>query len=178
MVATAIQRIHSLGRGSPSPEVPRLADFLHETVMPRVRQRMQALDLGAQEALVQEAFQEFENLREVPDRSTVLHADLYPENVIFDGGGQPCLIDPHPLRGDAVFDWAFWTVYHGLEQGMADRLAAASRTSLIPVPEIMPWCRALAVDGLLYYREIRDPAEPRILDVLSSLMASGRVSNR
>ncbi len=171
-VAAAIHRLHALGRRRPEPGVPSLTGFLQEVGMPRVRQRAQDLDLGSHEGLVREACQGLAGLRQVPTRTTILHADLYAENVLFDARKRPHLIDPHPVEGDAVFDWAFWSVYYDLDRGMADRLATAARISRIPVPEITPWCRALALDGLLYYREIRDPTEPKIAAVLASLMAS------
>ncbi|NWF28282.1 phosphotransferase [Streptomyces sp. PKU-EA00015] len=178
MVAAAIQGLHSLGQKRPTPALPSLAHFHQEVVVPRIHQRAQSLDLGPMGTLVEEACEGLSSLREDPTRTTVLHADLYRENVIFDGGGHPRLIDPHPLVGDAAFDWAFWTVYYDLEGGVADRLATASRISRIPVPEITPWCRALAVDGFLYYTEIHDPAKPKIAKVLSSLMASSPGSER
>ncbi len=176
-VAAAIHRLHTLGQRTPGPGVPSLDDFLHEVVLPRIYRRMRLLDLGSHEGLAREVCQELASLREVPSRTTVLHADLYVENVIFDVEQRPRLIDPHPVEGDAVFDWAFWSVYYNLERGLADRLATAARISRIPVPEITPWCRALALDGLLYYTEIDDPARPKIAAVLSSLMAFGTVTS-
>ena len=178
MVAAAIQGLHGLGRRGTLPDLPSLAHFRREVVVPRIRQRLRRLDLGPLGMLVEEACEELPGLREDPARTTVLHADLYRENVLFDGGGHPRLIDPHPLVGDAVFDWAFWTVYYDLEREVADRLTTASRISRIPVPEITPWCRALAVDGLLYYTEINDPAKPKIAKVLSALLASSPGSDR
>ncbi|MFJ3518599.1 aminoglycoside phosphotransferase family protein [Streptomyces sp. NPDC090131] len=177
-VAGAIHRLHALGRRRPGSGVPMLTDFMREVVLPRIHQRAQALDLGTRDGLVQQACHGLAGLSQAPDRTTVLHADLYAENVIFDARRQPRLIDPHPVEGDAAFDWAFWSVYYDLDRGMADRLATAARISRIPVPEILPWCRALAVDGLLYYREIHDPAEPKIAAVLSDLMATGAGSGR
>ena len=177
-VAAAVQALHSLGRRRPRPDVPSLAHFRQEVVVPRIRQRAQSLDLGSWGPLVEEACERLSALREDPTRTTVLHADIYRENVIFDIGGSPRLIDPHPLVGDAAFDWAFWVVYYNLERGVADRLAAAVRISCIPASEITPWCRMLAVDGFLYYWEIDDPALSKIAKVLSSLMASGPEGGR
>ncbi|EST37694.1 hypothetical protein N566_11570 [Streptomycetaceae bacterium MP113-05] len=171
-VAAVIQELHTLARRRPGSAVPSLADFLHEVVVPRVRHRARTLNLGASGDLVEMACRGLGNLCEDTTRRTVLHADLYGENVIFDGHGHPCLIDPHPMLGDAVFDWAFWTVHYDLQEGLAGRLATAARISHIPVPEITPWCRALAVDGLLYYMEIDDPARPKIRRVLSALMSA------
>ena len=92
----------------------------------------------------------------------MLHADLYRENVPFDDAGLPRLIDPLPMLGDAAFDWAFWTVYYDLGEGTAERLATAARISRIPVTELIPWCRLLALDGLLYYLESGDERAPRM----------------
>jgi streptomycin 6-kinase len=178
MVAAAIQALHSLGRWRPVPDVPSLAHFRQEVLVPRIHQRAQSLDLGTWAPLVEQACEGFPALREDLARTTVLHADLYRENVIFDGGGRPRLIDPHPLVGDAAFDWAFWAVYYDLEHEVADRLATSARISGIPVPEITPWCTALAVDGFLYYWEIDDPALPKIAKVLSSLMTSSPEGRR
>lgn len=177
-VAAALHRLHTLGRLGTAPGLPSLTDFLHEVVIPRIQQRAKVLDLGSHTRLVREACHELASLRQVPSRTTVLHADLYAENVIFDAKQRPHLIDPHPMEGDAVFDWAFWSVYYDLGRGLEDRLATAARIARIPVPEITPWCRALALDGLLYYAEIDDPARPKIAEVLSSLMTSGTGSDR
>ncbi|GAA2623324.1 aminoglycoside phosphotransferase family protein [Streptomyces vastus] len=172
MVAAAIHGLHSLGQSRLRPDVPSLDHFRQEVMMPRIRQRAENLGLGARRSLVEEACAGLPFLREDATRTTVLHADLYRENVIFDSAGHPRLIDPHPLVGDAAFDWAFWTVYYDLEYEVRDRLATAARISRIPLPEITPWCRALALDGFLYYMEIDDPAKPKIEKVLSSFMTS------
>jgi streptomycin 6-kinase len=178
IVAAAIHGLHVIGQRRRRPELPSLAYFRGEVMLPRIRQRARTLDLGARRALVEEACAGLSLLREDPNRTTVLHADLYGENVIFDRAGHPRLIDPHPLVGDAAFDWAFWTVYYDLEHEVTERLATAARISRIPVPEITPWCRALAVDGFLYYVEIGDPAKPKIERVLSSFLASNPEGDR
>ncbi|GGM90799.1 aminoglycoside phosphotransferase family protein [Streptomyces fuscichromogenes] len=171
-VAAAIHGLHELARRRPQPDLPSLDGFRREVMLPRIRKRARSLDLGARRALVEETCAKLSSFREDATRGTVLHADLYRENVIFDGAGHPRLIDPHPLVGDAAFDWAFWTVYYDLDHEVTERLATAAGISRIPVPEITPWCRALAVDGFLYYVEIGDPAEPKIEKVLFSFLAS------
>ncbi|MFI9253709.1 aminoglycoside phosphotransferase family protein [Streptomyces sp. NPDC053069] len=178
MIAAAIHGLHDFGRRRPRPDLPSLAYFHREIMLPRIRQRADKLDLGAGRALVEEACAGLPLLRDDPARTTVLHADLYRENVIFDRAGHPRLIDPHPLVGDAAFDWAFWTVYYDLQHEVPERLATAARISRIPVPDITPWCRALAVDGFLYYMEIDDPAKPKIEKVLSSFLASDLEGDR
>lgn len=102
----------------------------------------------------------------------MLHTDLYRENVLFDWRGHPRLIDPLPVLGDPAFDWAFWTVYYELGRGTTARLAIASRTSRVPVPVLAPWCRLLAVHGLLFYVESGDPRATHMATVLSELLAT------
>jgi streptomycin 6-kinase len=173
MVAAALQGLHALGRRRRRPNsFPLLADHLSTEMLPRIRRRMETLDLGARHLLLDAAPPALAGLQEDGDRTTVLHADLYRENVPFDRLGHPRLLDPLPMLGDAAFDWAFWTVYYDLGHGTDGRLATAARISRIPVPVLAPWCRALALDGLLYYLEARDPRAPQMTEVLAGLSAS------
>ncbi len=87
---------------------------------------------------------------------TVLHADLYRENVAFDMSGNPVLLDPLPMRGNAIFDWAFWSVYYRLGQGTVRRLRLAVQHSGADMALLLQWCLLLSVDGLLYYEETVD----------------------
>ncbi|MGS2588814.1 aminoglycoside phosphotransferase family protein [Streptomyces hebeiensis] len=173
MVAAALQGLHTLGqRRRRANSFPLLTDYLGTEMLPRIRRRMEALDLDAWRLLVDAALPALAGLQEDPGRMTVLHADLYRENVPFDLLGHPRLLDPLPMLGDAAFDWAFWAVYYDLGHGTDGRLAAAARISRIPVPVLAPWCRALALDGLLYYLEAGDPRAPRMAEVLAGLSAS------
>lgn len=172
IVAGAIRGLHTLGRRRTSPRVlPSLNAYLCHEVRPRVRRRLASTGDGPVRGLMEAALLDLMALEEDSDRATVLHADLYRENVIFDELGRPRLIDPLPMRGDAAFDWAFWTVYYDLGRRMDARLATAARTSRIPVPVLAPWCRALALDGLLFYLDNSDPRAQRMADVLARLSA-------
>ncbi|MFG2213069.1 aminoglycoside phosphotransferase family protein [Streptomyces sp. NPDC048638] len=173
MVAVALQGLHTLGRRRGRlNRFPLLADHLQLEVLPRIRRRARELDLGSWRLLVDVVLPTLDGLQQDTDRLTVLHADLYRENIPFDHRGHPRLIDPLPMLGDAVFDWAFWTVYYDLGNGTDARLSAAARISRIPLPLLAPWCRALALDGFLFYLETRDPRAPRMADVLASLTSS------
>jgi streptomycin 6-kinase len=173
LVATALHRLHAIGRRRRRPtDLPLLADHLHQVVLPRIQQRARALDLGTWRPLVGEARSALADLQESSGSTTVLHADLYRENVPFDLLGHPRLIDPLPMVGDPAFDWAFWTVYYDLGRGTGRRFSAASRVSRIPGPVLARWCRALALDGLLYYLESGDARAPRMADVLAGLSAT------
>ncbi|MFH0243145.1 phosphotransferase [Streptomyces sp. HK10] len=171
-VAAALHGLHISGRRRRRPcGLPTLDSHLNQEVRPRVRRRLETTDPGPWQDLVDMVLPELMTLGEDDSRTTVLHADLYRENVLFDRLGHPRLIDPLPMVGDAAFDWAFWTVYYDLGRGTDARLATAARISRIPVPVLAPWCRTLALDGLLYYLETADPRSPRMADVLARLSA-------
>ncbi|RBM22522.1 aminoglycoside phosphotransferase family protein [Streptomyces sp. PT12] len=168
LVAAAIQRVHEEGAHSHAAvELPSLRDFTAEEVRPRIDRR---LKLTEHRQRAERALSHTAGLREEPRRQTVLHADLYRENVPFTLDGQPVLLDPLPMTGDAAFDWAFWTIYYQVGGGTAYRLRRASRTSGIPVDEILPWCLLLSTDGLLYYEETNDPRLPQMMAVLDALL--------
>ncbi|MFG2850903.1 aminoglycoside phosphotransferase family protein [Streptomyces mirabilis] len=178
MVAGALHGLHLRGRTRPrTGSFPLLSNYLRFEVLPRIEKRALSLDLGLWQPLVGDEFRAITMLEEDPRRSTVLHGDLYRENVPFDGNGHPRLIDPVPMVGDAAFDWAFWTVYYDLGRETSQRLATAARISRIPVPVIAPWCRLLSLDGLLYYVDTDDPRAPQMFEVLSFLSARGAGSD-
>ncbi|MEJ8650767.1 aminoglycoside phosphotransferase family protein [Streptomyces sp. MS1.AVA.3] len=175
LVASAIQQIHGSGREAAPPcGLPRLKDFLEDVVLPRIRHRAGSLGQQGRRRLINSEMQLLAGLTERPGRRTVLHADLYRENVPFDETGQPVLIDPLPMVGDAAFDWAFWTVYYDLGRHTAERLATATRISGVATAEILPWCRLLSLDGLLYYLDTGDPRAPRMAKTLTLLSAKAR----
>ncbi|MEU2393303.1 aminoglycoside phosphotransferase family protein [Streptomyces sp. NPDC007369] len=173
MVAAALQGLHTLGRRrARSMSFPALADHLGREVLPRIDRRAQAVVAGPWYPLIEATHRALPPLEEDTSRRTVLHADLYRENVPFGWLGDPRFIDPLPMLGDPAFDWAFWTVYYDLGRETDRRLAAATRVSRIPVPVLAPWCRLLALDGLLFYLESGDPRAGRMADVLSTLSPS------
>jgi streptomycin 6-kinase len=178
VVAAALQGLHTLGRVRPlTGHLPLLGDYLRFEVFPRIEKRVRSLDLGSWQPFADHEFRAIHRLVEGTGQPTVLHGDMYRENVAFDSTGHPRLIDPVPMVGDAVFDWAFWTVYYDLGRETNVRLATASRVSRIPVPVIAPWCRLLSLDGLLYYVDTDDPRAPQMLEVLSFLSARGSGSD-
>jgi streptomycin 6-kinase len=109
--------------------------------------------------------------RRLTGRTALLHGDLYRENVVFTVAGTPVFIDPLPMVGDPVFDWAFFVVYHDLTTDPIARLDAVTSISGISAELVVPWCLTLCLDGLLYYREERDPRELRMTEVIGSLIA-------
>jgi streptomycin 6-kinase len=168
LVAAALQGAHEAGRGDPPLRgLPTLHDFIADEVLPRIHRRRAATRMPH---LVQRALSLTTGLREDAARTTVLHTDLYRENVPFTRGGRPVLLDPLPTNGDAAYDWAFWIVYYQLGHGTGHRLYQARRTSGIPVEVILPWCVLLSLDGLLYYEETADPRVSEMTAVLNALI--------
>jgi streptomycin 6-kinase len=99
---------------------------------------------------------------------------LYRENVLFDIDQRPVFIDPLPMVGDPVYDWAFWVVYYDLLSDPLPRLTVAAAVSGIPPEELLPSCLMLCVDGLLYYREGGDRRASRMADVMTALLSGTR----
>jgi streptomycin 6-kinase len=158
-------------RPLPDHEFPRLDEYLRGTVESRIRRRLRLHLTGVPRRCVNLAL----NTVRAPTRSTpvLLHADLYRENVPFDHQGQPVFLDPLPRVGDPAFDWAFFVVYFALADDPADRLHAAAEVSGVAVRALLPWCLTLCLDGLLYYHEVGDAREARMVKVMTTLAGEG-----
>jgi streptomycin 6-kinase len=168
LVATALQCVHAAGRQGPGiKSLARLRDFVSDEVLPRIQRRIATTSLRH---LAERVLPYTAELREDLGRETVLHADLYRENIPFTRSGRPVLLDPLPMVGDAAYDWAFWSLYYRLGHATGHRLEQAKRTSGIPITQILTWCLLLSLDGLLYYEETQDPRIPEMTVVLNGLL--------
>jgi streptomycin 6-kinase len=176
IVADALHDLHQLGRRAGSlPELPTLRDHLADVVVPRIRDRAATTRLSA---LAQRALPWAACWREDPARTTVLHTDLYRENVPFAVTGGPVFIDPLPMLGDACFDWAFWTVYYRVGQATGERFRNAVRAAGLSKELLLPWCVRAALDGLLYYEATGDLRLPTMANTLSILVRHAERSTR
>lgn len=169
MVALAIHGLHMRGQASDPPPLPLLDHYIAGEVLPRLKRRLRLLRPGPVTRAVNAAAEAGQQLTGDPGRCTILHGDLYRENILFDEVGNPRLIDPLPMVGDAAFDWGFWTVYYDLGHRTIQRLNTAANMSGIPATVIAQWARLLAADGLLYYLETLDPRARRMRAVLALL---------
>jgi streptomycin 6-kinase len=162
-VALALADLHAAhGRGN---TFPHLDEYLSTVVRPRIGRRLH--DVGGD--IPRETIEVLRVLDPYVRSDTLLHADLYWENVLFDVNGRPVFVDPLPMVGDPVFDWAFWIVYYDLLRDPVPRLLLASAIGEIQEAELVSWCLCLCVDGLLFYRETGDPRAPRMADVMAIL---------
>lgn len=176
-IAEVIQAAHDQGRAPEEHhEFPELSSYLDEVVRPRVVRRLDALNPEAPRPLLQAGLRELESLKQTRHHRTVLHGDLYQENTACDEQGRPHLLDPLPMYGDAVFDWAFWIVYYRLGQGTDERLALAAQTSGIGEGRLRSWCLATCLDGLLYYLEVGDTRAPMMARVMRVLLRRAEVA--
>jgi streptomycin 6-kinase len=168
-VARALARLH---RRLPPPRgsAPNLDDYLREEVEPRMRRRLrryggslprQCVDLGVSASCAPTA-----------TSAVLLHADLYQENVPFDRDGRPVFLDPLPMLGDPAFDWSFFVVYFDQAADHAQRLRLAAEESGIPARVLLPWCLRLALDGLLYYRDVGDRRERPMVRTMAVFAAA------
>ncbi|SEO94644.1 fructosamine kinase family protein [Actinacidiphila rubida] len=169
LVAEALQQAHGVGRDVVPGTFPSLADHLANELLPRIRERALTSLHGSRIVQIKPYL---DGLAETLFRRTVLHSDLYRENVAFTRQGRPVLLDPLPMQGDALFDWAFWTIYYRLGHATEERLREAARRSGLPQARILPWCLLIGLDGLLYYEDTGDPRQERMADVLTALYRS------
>lgn len=170
-VATALAAMHR--HQAPDHRFPRLDTYVASEIQPRIQKRAAQFGSIAPPYLVDLGLKAL-NSRRSTGTEVLLHADLYSENVLFTREGTAVFIDPLPMVGDAAFDWAFFVVYHDLDQDPVPRLRLASRASGLANSVLMPWCLMLSVDGLLYYHEVGDARESRMIDVITLLAAGGR----
>lgn len=169
-VAEALAHLHAVLISDSG--FPTLEHYLHETVRPRVRQRLYRF--GSQLAGPCDRRAVFPEPVPTPGRPVLLHTDLYQENVPFTADGRPVFLDPLPMLGDPAFDWAFFVIYFDLARDPVTRLHMASQASGIEVHALVSWCLPLCLDGLLYYHDVRDDREPRMREILTTLAAEGR----
>jgi streptomycin 6-kinase len=167
VVAHGINRLHATNADVTG--LPSLADYLSHEVMPRIDWRTQRLGADIPEPCLDAL------ARVYPDehQTVLLHGDLYRENVAFDERGQPVFVDPLPMVGDPLFDWAFWVVYYTTGDQLG-RLPIAVKAAGVGVGDLLPWCLMLCVDGLLYYRDSGDPRAPHMFQVIHALAALDR----
>jgi streptomycin 6-kinase len=171
VVAEALSRLHRVALHDIDDLLPTLADYYARDVVTRMDERDKATGLVVDRALVT-AVKCLAGVLPGVGGQQVLHGDLYRENTLFDPEGRVVFIDPLPVIGPPVYDWAFWCVYYDFHQGFDERLAIAS-SQIGDTTDLMPWCLLLAVDGLLYFLTIRDGRRTRraqeIIKVLREL---------
>lgn len=145
-VAAAIPSLHARP-ASATTNVPALADnFVRE-----IRPRLLSIHRGTLGASIpiHRLIRASEWSLRGNQTPVVLHADLYEANVLFDTDGTPVFIDPRGLRGPAAFDWAFWCAFYS-PAGLDERLALASRISMIDRRLILTWVAVVGLNGLAH----------------------------
>jgi streptomycin 6-kinase len=166
-VAHSLHRLHSRTRAPKT--FPSLETYIDDEVRPRIYRRAAATGAKVPGSCLIRGMAAVNRLPMRPDERVLLHADLYRENVLFDHDGRPVFIDPLPMTGDPVFDWAFWIVYYDLARDPSPRLLTAVRVGGICLAGLLPWCLTLCLDGLLYYVETADPRVMRMIEVMTVL---------
>ncbi|MQA25780.1 MAG: hypothetical protein GEU94_09935 [Micromonosporaceae bacterium] len=163
-VAATLPELHA-HPALPDAAVPLFAAHQSAVVRPRIQDRLRRLAHGLDDELV-EAVHAVDMERMSSRGSLVmLHADLYAENIPFDSHGQPVFIDPHPMRGPAAYDWAFWCVYYTVD-GFERRLDLCGGVAAVPMDEVVAHAAVLALDGYLYYLDTKDPRAGSIREAL------------
>ena len=162
-VALALADLHS--PPCPAGTFSRLDEYLYTVVLPRIDRRLGSVDVD----IPANCLEWLSGLDPNAGSPALLHADLYRENVLFDIDERPVFVDPLPMIGSPIFDWAFWVVYYDLLSDPGPRLRLAIAIGEVLPADLLPWCLCLCVDGLLYYRETGDPRAPRMADVMAMM---------
>lgn len=171
-VAEALHLLHRLP-ATPGGEVPLLTDYYRDTVIPRIERRAANHARLVGPTHVRRAVALSRDLCAVTEQVTMLHSDLYAENVLFDHARRAVFIDPHAKIGSPAFDWAFWCVYYQPTAGFAERVALCREHLPAMFDEVLAWSVPLAVDGALYYLEAGDDTASSMLDDLNSPILAG-----
>ena len=173
-VAAAIAAIHAVTPRPAPGLMPELTDYRDNEIIPRIRRRIIALGGLVPTDCMEVGLDACDALPAKAPNVVVLHADLYRENVLWDAHGQPVLIDPLPMIGDAGFDWAFWTVYYDLADGQRGRLRLTENVARADLSTALIWAQVLSLDGLLFYLETQDSRAARMTKVLRGLATMSR----
>lgn len=167
-VASSLAQLHT-GVVSHLADVPLLADYYRSEVLVRIEQRARSLDHPVPRATIEAVMALCMKLSDEDERSTsLLHSDLYAENILFDGSGTPVFIDPLAHVGDMAFDWAFWSVYYTPLEGFERRLSLCAAYAPCSIARIIGWAATLAADGALFYIETGDQRASEMLRILST----------
>lgn len=166
-VASVLSQLH-VKAADYIEDVPSLSGYYQTEVRPRTERRAKCLEQPIPRQTIDAALALCDELSSGPRGSSLLHGDLYAENVLFDESGAPVFIDPLAMTGDAAFDWAFWTVYYIPLDGFERRLALCEAYAPCPIERILQWIATLVVDGALFYIETDDARAAEMLRILST----------
>lgn len=163
------RRLVELHRATASalPDVPHVRRKLQTQTLPGLR-RSDTLRsrIGAQ--VVRGIISVGEQLAERVHEPTLLHGDLYVENIAFDAAGEPRFIDPRGLIGPIEFDWAFWCVFY-VGEGFLRRVSVVDELRLADTDRVLRWSAVLAASRIRYQLDAGiDHGLPALAEVLST----------
>ena len=166
-VAAALARLHHDKAGHLAG-VPLLTDYYRSEVLVRIERRARSLDHPIAPSVIDAVMTLCGKFSADEGGRSLLHSDLYAENVLFDEAGAPVFIDPLAHVGDMAFDWAFWSVYYTSLEGFERRLGLCKAYAPCPITRISQWAATLAADGALFYIETEDERAREMLRILST----------
>lgn len=171
-VASALAQLHA-GEANHLADVPRLTDYYRSEVLGRIKRRARSLNHPIASSAMDAVMTLCSKFSADEGGWSLLHSDLYAENVLFDEAGAPVFIDPLAHIGDMAFDWAFWSVYYTSLEGFERRLGLCGAYAPCPIIRISQWAATLAADGALFYIETGDERASEMLRILSTETIGG-----
>ena len=165
-VAGVLAQLHQRRPTADMP-VPTLGNYYRDEVVPRIARRAQRWGEAVGPARAAAGLRLSQGLGAIRSGESMLHADLYAENVLFDEQGEPVFIDPHPKIGSSAFDWAFWCVYYTAD-GFTDRVELCRKQGRAEMDEVLAGAATLVIDGALYCVDAKDHTAAQTLSLLES----------
>lgn len=149
--------------------VPDLQTLFNQRIQPQINASQQLKQCLGSNAVA--AITRLGQLALDRDRTrTMLHGDLYFENVVFNTGGHPTFVDPRGITGPAAYDWAFWCVFY-LDDGLERRLAMIDRLGLVDRAAVIPWIVVITADSLRHHLQAGDHPGAQHLQAILAMPA-------
>ena len=150
-----------LGAATPVDGIPRLTDVMRDYAAlgrDRLVHQREALDSLRVADLVSSGIEELGELAARDTRTSLVHGDFNPGNILLDASGRLVVVDPKPLLGDPAFD--LWPLISQLGDPyrandppatLARQATIAATAAQCDPAQVMRWSRARTALNVSWY---------------------------